>query len=155
MAARRAKPDPTGPGPGAPPETRTERRRRRNREALIKAGAFDSIDGDRCKLLASVGVAMDFAEQAERNAMQTSLFDIGTVAAVAGDAAAGGAATGAGAGAGAGALGLAGAPPVRGITMPGMVDIKVSVGGLRKVIEGLKMEQTGTFIRYNGEVLPW
>lgn len=43
----------------------------------------------------------------------------------------------------------------RGIKMPGMVDIKVSVGGLRKVIEGLKMEQTGTFIRYNGEVLPW
>ena len=61
---------------------------RRTTEALIKAGAFDCIapviagtqDADRCKLLATVGVAMDFAEQAERNAMQTSLFDIGDVA---------------------------------------------------------------------------
>ncbi len=53
---------------------------RRTIEALIKAGAFDSIDSDRHKLLASVGIAMDFAEQSERNAMQTSLFDIGSVA---------------------------------------------------------------------------
>jgi DNA polymerase III subunit alpha len=50
---------------------------RRTTEALIKAGAFDSIDTDRHKTLASVGVAMDFAEQAERNAMQSSLFDMG------------------------------------------------------------------------------
>ncbi len=50
---------------------------RRTTEALIKAGAFDSIDPDRHKLLASVGVAMEFADQAERNAMQSSLFDIG------------------------------------------------------------------------------
>ncbi len=53
---------------------------RRTTEALIKAGAFDSIDSNRYKLLASVGVAMDFAEQAERNAMQTSLFDMGASA---------------------------------------------------------------------------
>jgi DNA polymerase-3 subunit alpha len=53
---------------------------RRTTEALIKAGAFDSIDADRHKLLASVGIAMDFADQAERNAMQSSLFDIGNVA---------------------------------------------------------------------------
>ena len=53
---------------------------RRTTEALIKAGAFDSIDTNRYKLLASVGVAMDFAEQAERNAMQTSLFDMGASA---------------------------------------------------------------------------
>ncbi len=53
---------------------------RRTIEALIRAGAFDSIDADRHKLLASVGVAMEFAEQAERNAMQTSLFDIAEVA---------------------------------------------------------------------------
>jgi len=58
---------------------------RRTIEALIKAGAFDSIapstgtgPADRHKLLASTGIAMDFAEQAERNAMQTSLFDIGS-----------------------------------------------------------------------------
>lgn len=43
----------------------------------------------------------------------------------------------------------------RGIKMPDTVDIKVSVGGLRKVIEGLKPEQSGTFIRYSGEQLPW
>ena len=54
---------------------------RRTIEALIRAGAFDSIDGNRARLLASVGIAMDFAEQAERDAMQTSLFDIGDVAA--------------------------------------------------------------------------
>ena len=53
---------------------------RRTTEALIKAGAFDSIDPNRYKLLASVGVAMDFAEQAERNAMQSSLFDMGASA---------------------------------------------------------------------------
>ena len=49
---------------------------RRTTEALIKAGAFDSIDADRHKTLASVGIAMDFAEQSERNAMQSSLFDL-------------------------------------------------------------------------------
>ena len=61
---------------------------RRTIEALIKAGAFDGIAptvagskvADRCKLLATVGIAMDFAEQAERNAMQTSLFDLADVA---------------------------------------------------------------------------
>ena len=61
---------------------------RRTIEALIKAGAFDSIAprvpgsdlADRHRLLATVGIAMDFAEQSERNAMQTSLFDIAEVA---------------------------------------------------------------------------
>ncbi|MCL2523325.1 MAG: DNA polymerase III subunit alpha [Betaproteobacteria bacterium] len=60
---------------------------RRTIEALIRAGAFDAIAprlesglADRHRLLASVGVAMDFAEQAERDAMQTSLFDIAGVA---------------------------------------------------------------------------
>ena len=53
---------------------------RRTVEALIRAGAFDSIDSDRHKLLASVGIAMEFAEHAERNAMQTSLFDLADVA---------------------------------------------------------------------------
>jgi NAD(P)-dependent dehydrogenase (short-subunit alcohol dehydrogenase family) len=43
----------------------------------------------------------------------------------------------------------------RGITMPGTVDVKVSVAGLRKVIDGLTSEQSGTFIRYTGEVQPW
>ena len=43
----------------------------------------------------------------------------------------------------------------KGMKMPGMVDIKVSVGGLRTVIAGLNPQQSGTFIRYNGEVLPW
>ncbi|MDR2186989.1 MAG: DNA polymerase III subunit alpha [Azonexus sp.] len=61
---------------------------RRAIEALVKAGAFDSIAppvagaerADRHRLLASVGIAMDFAEQAERDAMQTSLFDMAGVA---------------------------------------------------------------------------
>jgi DNA polymerase-3 subunit alpha len=53
---------------------------RRTTEALIRAGAFDCIEADRHKLLASTGVAMEFADQAERNAMQSSLFDIGSAA---------------------------------------------------------------------------
>ncbi|MDR2113576.1 MAG: DNA polymerase III subunit alpha, partial [Candidatus Accumulibacter sp.] len=49
---------------------------RRAIEALIRAGAFDALDDHRARLLASVGVAMEAAEQAERNARQVSLFDI-------------------------------------------------------------------------------
>jgi DNA polymerase-3 subunit alpha len=51
---------------------------RRVVEALIRAGAFDSIDDHRAKLLASTGVALEAAEQAERNAMQGGLFDMGS-----------------------------------------------------------------------------
>jgi DNA polymerase-3 subunit alpha len=47
---------------------------RRVIEALIRGGAFDSIDDHRARLLASVGVALSAAEQAERNAQQVSLF---------------------------------------------------------------------------------
>jgi len=47
---------------------------RRTVEALVRAGAFDSLDDHRASLLASVGVALEAAEQAERNAQQTSLF---------------------------------------------------------------------------------
>ena len=49
---------------------------RRTIEALIRAGAFDLLDDNRARLIASVGVAMEAAEQAERNAMQVSLFDV-------------------------------------------------------------------------------
>ena len=47
---------------------------RRVVEALIRAGAFDSIDDNRARLLASVGIALGAAEQNERNAQQVSLF---------------------------------------------------------------------------------
>src|SRR5215831_1470403 len=51
---------------------------RRVVEALVRAGAFDFLDDGagvhRASLLASVGVALDAANQAERNAMQTNLF---------------------------------------------------------------------------------
>jgi DNA polymerase-3 subunit alpha len=47
---------------------------RRVVEALIRAGAFDAIDPDRAKLFASVGIAIEAADQAERNALQNSLF---------------------------------------------------------------------------------
>ena len=53
---------------------------RRTIEALIRAGAFDAVDDHRARLLATVGVAIDWAEQEERNAMQAGLFDIGGVA---------------------------------------------------------------------------
>ena len=49
---------------------------RRAIEALIRAGAFDCIDDHRNKLLSSVGIAMEAAEQAERNALQGGLFDL-------------------------------------------------------------------------------
>jgi DNA polymerase III subunit alpha len=47
---------------------------RRVVEALVRAGAFDSLDGNRARLLASVGRALEAAEQAERAAAQSSLF---------------------------------------------------------------------------------
>ena len=55
---------------------------RRTIEALVRAGAFDTLDPkrDRAELLASVGIAMEAAEQAAANAHQGGLFDIGGVA---------------------------------------------------------------------------
>jgi DNA polymerase-3 subunit alpha len=47
---------------------------RRVIEALVKAGAFDSIDSRRATLFASVGIAIEAAERAEAAAGQVSLF---------------------------------------------------------------------------------
>ncbi len=47
---------------------------RRVIESLIRAGAFDSLNGNRRSLLASVGLAMESAEQISRAANQISLF---------------------------------------------------------------------------------
>jgi len=47
---------------------------RRAVEAMVRAGAFDALDANRARLLASVGRALEAAEQAERQASQTSLF---------------------------------------------------------------------------------
>src|SRR5687768_1527493 len=47
---------------------------RRAVEALVRAGAFDSIDANRARLLASAGRALEAAEQAEAQASQNSLF---------------------------------------------------------------------------------
>src|SRR5690606_11623384 len=47
---------------------------RRTIEALIRAGAFDSISENRAALLATVGNAIEAAEQFERSANQISLF---------------------------------------------------------------------------------
>ncbi|HEY8249388.1 MAG TPA: DNA polymerase III subunit alpha [Burkholderiales bacterium] len=47
---------------------------RRVLEALVRAGAFDAIDANRARLLASAGRAFEAAEQAERQASQESLF---------------------------------------------------------------------------------
>lgn len=43
----------------------------------------------------------------------------------------------------------------RGIVMPGTVPVEQSVEGLRHVIDRLTPEQSGTFIRYSGDVQPW
>jgi len=56
---------------------------RRVVEALVRAGAFDGIEADRATLLASVGRALEAAEQAEANANQVSLFGGDDAAAVA------------------------------------------------------------------------
>ena len=42
--------------------------------ADLRAGAFDSVDDNRAALLASVGIALEGAEQASRSANQTNLF---------------------------------------------------------------------------------
>jgi DNA polymerase-3 subunit alpha len=47
---------------------------RRSIEALIRAGAFDRIEANRAALLASLGTALEAAEQAARSANQVSLF---------------------------------------------------------------------------------
>ena len=51
---------------------------RRVIEALVRAGAFDSIEENRARLMASVGIALEAAEQAERDALQVGLFDAGS-----------------------------------------------------------------------------
>jgi DNA polymerase-3 subunit alpha len=47
---------------------------RRAVEAMVRAGAFDKVDPNRARLLASAGRALEAAEQAERQASQSSLF---------------------------------------------------------------------------------
>ena len=50
---------------------------RRTVEALIKAGAFDCVWNNRADLLASVGLAFEFAQSQEINSNQGGLFDAG------------------------------------------------------------------------------
>jgi DNA polymerase-3 subunit alpha len=47
---------------------------RRTVESLVRAGAFDALNNHRASLLASVGIALESAEQASRAANQVSLF---------------------------------------------------------------------------------
>ncbi len=47
---------------------------RRTVESLVRAGAFDSVNPHRASLLASVGIALESAEQASRAINQVSLF---------------------------------------------------------------------------------
>ncbi len=77
---------------------RVDRRQvnRRTIEALIRAGAFDSLHDNRGQLLASVSIAMEAAEQKAESANQVSLFDL--MGDAAGDAAPAGTARRAGAG---------------------------------------------------------
>ncbi len=57
---------------------RVDRRQvnRRTMEALIRAGAFDSLNANRAQLLASVSIAMEAADQKAESANQVSLFDL-------------------------------------------------------------------------------
>ena len=36
-----------------------------------------------------------------------------------------------------------------------LIDTTTSVSGMRKVIDGLKVKQSGDFIAYDGTLLPW
>jgi DNA polymerase-3 subunit alpha len=56
---------------------------RRVVEALVRAGAFDSVDARRATLLASTGLALEAGERAAAAASQVSLFGEETVAAAA------------------------------------------------------------------------
>jgi DNA polymerase-3 subunit alpha len=47
---------------------------RRTVESLVKAGAFDTLNDHRASLMASVGIALESAEQASRDVNQVSLF---------------------------------------------------------------------------------
>jgi DNA polymerase-3 subunit alpha len=50
---------------------------KRTVEALIKAGAFDALGAERSSLVASIGLAFDYAETQHANADQGGLFDFG------------------------------------------------------------------------------
>jgi DNA polymerase-3 subunit alpha len=47
-------------------------------EALVKAGAFDTLHPDRASMLASVGLALDWADSQAAHADQGGLFDFGS-----------------------------------------------------------------------------
>jgi len=51
---------------------------RRTVEALIRAGAFDSVEANRAALMASLGIALEHAEHCSLTASQVSLFDDST-----------------------------------------------------------------------------
>ncbi len=59
--------------------TRVDRTRlnKRSVEALIKAGAFDKLHPERSALVASIGLAFDYADTQAANANQGGLFDSG------------------------------------------------------------------------------
>jgi len=57
---------------------------RRCIEALVRCGAFDGIESNRASLLASAGRSIEAAEQAERQASQSSLFGEGEASRAAG-----------------------------------------------------------------------
>ena len=50
---------------------------KRTVEALIKAGAFDKLHAERASMVASIGLAFDYAETQAANANQGGLFDFG------------------------------------------------------------------------------
>jgi len=37
----------------------------------------------------------------------------------------------------------------------GLIDVEESVSGMRKVIADFSLTQSGTFVKYDGALLPW
>ena len=49
---------------------------RRSIESLVRAGAFDVLNKNRCSIVSSVGLALEAAEQAARSEGQANLFSM-------------------------------------------------------------------------------
>jgi hypothetical protein len=43
----------------------------------------------------------------------------------------------------------------RNLDVPDKVEVEVSVAGMIEVIENFTLEMSGSFVKYNGAIVPW